>query len=83
MGTLSQSLQWQHGKLHDAGEDGHGANGDVVAVFQQRGIKAHGDDALAGLHDEQGTAQRQTGENDLGVQTQIAPANTDKSLFAK
>ena len=35
LGTLSQSLQWQHGKLHDAGENGHGTHCQIAAVFQQ------------------------------------------------
>ena len=83
LSTLSKPLQRQHGKLHDTGENGHGTHCQIAAVFQQRGVEAYGDHALAGLHDEQGTAQRQTRQNNLGVQTQIAPANTDKSLFAK
>ena len=61
LGALGDALQGQHGELHDAGEDGHGANGDVVAVFQQRGIEAHGDDALAGLHDERRRTQGHAG----------------------
>ena len=35
LGALGDALQGQHGELHDAGENGHGAHGDVVAVFQQ------------------------------------------------
>jgi len=71
LGALGDALQGQHGKLHDAGEDGHGANGDVVAVFQQRGIEAHGDDALAGLHDEGGRPQCYAGQNQGRAETDV------------
>ena len=66
LGPLGDALQRQHGKLHDAGEDGHGPHGQVAAVFQQGGVEAHGDDAFAGLHDEGGGAQGHAGQNQPG-----------------
>ena len=35
LGALCQSLQRQHGKLHDTGENGHGTHCQIAAVFQQ------------------------------------------------
>ena len=66
LGPLGDALQGQHGKLHDAGENGHGPHGQVAAVFQQGGVEAHGDDAFAGLHDEGGGAQGHAGQNQPG-----------------
>ena len=71
LGALGNALKGQHGKLHDAGKDGHGTYGDVAAVFQQGGIEAHGDHALAGLHDERCGAQSHAGQNQSGSQADI------------
>lgn len=38
--ALSKTLKREKGKLHDAGQNGHGANGSVAAVFQQGGVEA-------------------------------------------
>ena len=33
LGTLCDTLQWQHGKLHDTGQDGHSADCHIATVF--------------------------------------------------
>ena len=54
LGPLGDALKGQHGELHHAGQDGHGPHRRIPAVFQQGRVEAHGDDALAALHDEGG-----------------------------
>lgn len=66
-------MQRQHGKLHNAGEDRHGAYGDIAAVFQQRGVEAYGNHAFTGLHDKCGGSQRHTGQDELWHQSDVLP----------
>ena len=73
LGPLGDALEGQHGELHHAGEDGHGPHGDVVAVFQEGGIEADGDDALAGLHHEGREAQSHAGEDEPRLEAEGLP----------
>ncbi len=72
--ALAEALHRQHGKLHDAGQDGHGPDRHVPAVFQQRGVEADGKHAFAGLHDKGGKAECQTRQYDGTFQLQIFQA---------
>ena len=80
LGALGDALQGQHGKLHDAGEDGHGPHGQVAAVFQQGGVEAHGDDALARLHRERGQAERHARQDELRRDEEVFPPQAQKRL---
>ena len=62
LGALAQTLQRQHGKLHDAGQDGHGTHRQISAVLQQGRVEGHRDDALTGLHNKGSGTQRHTGK---------------------
>lgn len=81
LSPLAQSLQWQHGELHDAGQDGHSAHSDISSVMEQGGVEADGDDAFTGLHDESGRSQSHAWKDDGRLQPQIAKTNPKERLF--
>ena len=82
LSALRQTSQGQQGELHDAGEDGHGAHGQIPAVFQQGGVEAHEDDALTGLHDKRGRSQRDAGRHQPQTGQQVLPPQAQQRLFA-
>ena len=79
--ALRQPLQREHRELHHAGENRHRADGDIAAVFEQRGIEADGDDALRALHDERGQAERDARGEELHVDAHILRLEAQARLF--
>ena len=79
--ALTDALQRQHGKLHHAREDRHGADGDVAAVLEQGSVEAHGDDALARLHRERGQAERHARQDELRRDEEVFPPQAQKRLL--
>ena len=82
LSALAYTLQRQQSQLHDAGHDGHGPDRDIPAVFQQRGIKADGDHAFAGLHDERGDAERKAGRKQPEPGKNILRFQAQHGLFS-
>lgn len=81
--ALRDPLQGQERKLHDAREDGHGADGDIAAVAGQRGIEADGEHALARLHDKRRRAEAHAGQDEPRALQEVLHAQLQDAFFAE
>ena len=81
--TLREALQWHQRKVHHAGQNGHGANGDITAVTQQGRIEANGKQTLGGLHHKRRKTQRHAGQINRWLNPQILSADFERCFFAR
>ena len=71
LAALTDALQRHGQKLGYAGDDGHGAHGQIPAVARKTRVEADGQNALGGNHHKGGHAQRKAGQDDPPLQRHI------------
>ena len=71
LATLAHPLHGHGDELAGAGDDGHGAHGDVAAVAGQAGVEGDAEQAFGGHHHKGGHAQGQAGQDDPGADDHV------------
>src|SRR5699024_6086672 len=73
----------RHGnKLVDAGDDRHGAYGNVAAIARKACVKTDVENAFGRNHHKRRNAQGQTGKDNARFQPKITPPELEDGTFA-